>query len=251
MYDDTGKKLLRVKYTPVDENGVEVTNIKEMTGLRISGNKVYSKATYKGNNWSNLQEVSVDIVNDKYITNTGVEITSDSVGEVMKDYFEELKYDFSEMRKLSVRRAFIDWAVASVLASLGILLSQLADDDEDDFVKEAVAYASFRLASEFSSQSVALPAQAYAFLESPTVGMSQLQNSLDVFDVFDGDEINRGTFKGLSKREAWFVKMLPGLKEYNNIDNIDRTRRTYEHFNEKNLKWVLPAYQMLSEEKKK
>jgi hypothetical protein len=126
----------------------------------------------------------------------------------------------------------------------------MADDDEDDYVKEALAYSTYRLASEVTSQSVGLPAQAYAFLESPTVGISQLQNVIDILDIASDEEIGRGTYKGLTKSEAWFVKMLPGVKEYNKIVNIDRTRTNYEFYNDKNLKWAFPAYLMFSEDKK-
>jgi hypothetical protein len=183
-------------------------------------------------------------------------IIYDDKGQVFKtftdakeaqDYYEELKFDFAKMRQISVTRAGVDLVLTSLLATLGILLSKMADDDDDDFVKEFVAYSTFRLASEVSSQSVAFPAQAYQFLESPTVGMSQLQNTLDVLDVFDNEEITRGTYKGYSRQQSWFLKAVPGIKEANKIYNIDRTRNSYEFYNSKHLKFTI-AGQMLLED---
>ena len=183
-------------------------------------------------------------------------IIYDDKGDILKafdnkkeaeEYYEELKFDFAKMRQISVTRAGIDLVLTSALATLGILLSKMADDDDDDFVKEFVAYSTFRLASEVSSQSFAFPAQAYAFLESPTVGMSQLQNSLDVLDVFDTENISRGNYKGYSKQQAWFLKAIPGIKELGKLYNIDRTRNSFEFYNTKNLKFTV-AGQILLED---
>lgn len=165
--------------------------------------------------------------------------------EEAKEYFEQLKFDFSKMRQISVKRAGADFIITNLLAMLGLALSQMADDDEDDYAKEFMAYTAFRLATEVTSQSTGFPAQAFSFLESPTVGMSQLQNSIDVFDVFNGEEISRGTYRGYSKREAWFLKALPGIKEANKIYNIDRTRNSFEFFNRKNLKFTLAGQMMI------
>ncbi len=166
-----------------------------------------------------------------------------------KEYYEELVFDYTQMRQTSLKRAGMDLIVTSALTALGIIFANMADDDDDKpFIKEMLAYSTYRLASEVSSQSFAIPAQAYQFLESPTVGMSQLQNTLDVLDVFNGEEVSRGTYKGLSKREAWVVKMIPIFKEYNKLSNMERTRNSFEFFNKKNLKFT-PTYWMLNEEK--
>ncbi len=164
-----------------------------------------------------------------------------------KDYYEDLIFDFTKMRQISVIRAGVEFLVTSVLAALAITASKMADDDDDDYIKEFTAYLTYRLASEVTSQSFGIPAQGYAFLENPTVGMTQLQNALDVLDLFEDKEISRGTYKGYTKRQAWFIKMIPGLKEYNKIINIERTRQSYEFYNEKNLKFTVTGQMMLED----
>ena len=106
-----------------------------------------------------------------------------------------------------------------------------ADDDEDDYGKQFLAYNVYRLATEVAGQSVGLPAQVYQFLESPTVGLSAIQNSIDVFDLANDEQVKSGSYAGYSKRQAWIFKSLPLMKEYNKVINIDRTRNSYTHFN--------------------
>jgi hypothetical protein len=251
---DGGYKL-RENNIIYDANGEILKTPLSLTGLKVLSNgRVVSRGTYKGteDNWKNLESITITTNNKKeYIFNTEngevKSLTKENATELMQDYFEELKFDFAKMRRISVTRAGIDFAITHILATLGILLSKMADDEDDDFVKEFVAYTGFRLASEVSSQSLAFPAQAYQFLESPTVGMSQLQNSLDVLDIFDTEEITRGTYKGYSKQQSWFLKAIPGIKEANKFYNIDRTRQSYEFYNNKQLKFTI-AGQMLLED---
>ena len=147
------------------------------------------------------------------------------------EVYEDITSQSKRMRMISLKRGFSDVVVVNTLAFIALLLKNVADDDEDDYGLEALAYMNYRLATEVAGQSVGLPAQVYQFLESPTVGLSAIQNSIDVFDLANDEQVKSGSYAGYSKRQAWIFKSLPLMKEYNKVINIDRTRNSYTHFN--------------------
>lgn len=148
------------------------------------------------------------------------------------DVYSEVMQQASRMRQISIKRVMSDVLVANTLALLALLLKNVSDDDDEDYGKQFLAYSSYRLATEVASQSVGLTAQGYQFIQSPSSGVSQVQNALDIFDLVDDTTIKSGTYRGMSKQAAWIFKALPLMKEYNKVVNIDRTRDSYVHFND-------------------
>lgn len=167
------------------------------------------------------------------------------------EVYEDATNQAKRMRQVSLKRAMSDVLVANTLALIALLLKNVADDDEDDYGLEFLSYASYRLATEVSSQSLGLPAQGYAFLESPSTGLSQIQNAMDIFDLANGDMVTQGSYRGMSKRSAWVFKSLPLMKEYNKVINIDRTRNSYEHFNNQYITNFTFASMMVADDEKK
>lgn len=157
----------------------------------------------------------------------------------------------SVTRRRSMQRVGADLAVTNTLVLLALLLKNAADDDDDkDYVTQFAAYMSYRLAVEVTSQSTAFSNQVYKFLESPTTGLTQIQQVLDITSVFSGDEVTRGTYRGLSEREAWLFKSLPALKEYWKVTNIDRTRNSFEHFNHATIEFPFTLTALMVREDK-
>lgn len=153
-------------------------------------------------------------------------------------------------RKESIKRASLDLAVTSTLALVAILMKDIADDDDKDYVTQFSAYLTYRLATEVTSQSTGIPMQAYKFVESPTVGISQFNLVLDAVAMkpFSGDAVKSGTYVGLTERQAFFMKGLPGLKEYWKIKNIDRTKASYEEFNKELRYFTIPGLMFMSKD---
>lgn len=158
----------------------------------------------------------------------------------------------SVTRRRSMQRVAADIAVTNALVLMALLLKGMADDDEDkDFATQFAAYMSYRLASEVTSQSTAFSNQIYKFLQSPTTGLTQIQNVLDITDLISPNIIESGTYKDLSKRQAWMFKSLPALKEYWKLTNIDRTRKSYEFFNAPVIDYFSVAGAVMKEDKEK
>jgi len=140
--------------------------------------------------------------------------------------------DASITRRRSMQRVAADVVVTNSLVLIALLLRGAADDDDDkDFVTQFSAYMSYRLANEVTSQSTAFGNQVFKFLESPTTGLSQMQNIMDVFDLASSKAIESGQYKGQSESSAWMFKSLPVMKEYWKLTNMDKTRKSYIFYN--------------------
>lgn len=158
----------------------------------------------------------------------------------------------SVTRRRSLQRVASDIAVTNALVLVALLLKNAADDDDDkDYATQFAAYMSYRLANEVTSQSTGFSNQIYKFLQSPTTGLTQIQNVLDITDLVSPNIIESGMYKDLSKSEAWFFKSLPALKEYWKLTNIDRTRKSYEFFNAPAIDYFTIAGVMMKEDKEK
>ena len=128
----------------------------------------------------------------------------------------------SEMERRNLNRMRRD--VQVYLASLAafILLNAAADDDDDPLVNY-LAYISSRVFLETSS--VQLPSgfsEIYKVFQSPSAGISIFKDftglPVDLFStlIFDDEsqEITRGTYKGLKKGTASFIKLTPFKNVY-------------------------------------
>jgi len=50
-------------------------------------------------------------------------------------------------------------------------------------------------------------------------------------DLGSDDKVTNGNYRGMTERQAWIYKALPLAKEYNKVNNIDRTRKSFEFHN--------------------
>lgn len=164
----------------------------------------------------------------------------------------QLQVRATQMRQTSLKRVALDFAVTASLATIALLAKQIADDDEDDdYTKEFMAYMTYRLAVETTSQSTGLPGQLYSFIESPTAGLSQINNLMNAGDLFSGEEVSRGTYRGYSEREALLYRSVPVMKEYFRLYEIDRQRQDYKRYNKHFIDNFNVAALMFDEESRK
>ena len=164
----------------------------------------------------------------------------------------QLQVRATQMRQTSLKRVALDFAITASLATIALLAKQIADDDEDDdYTKEFLAYMTYRLAVETTSQSTGLPGQLYSFIESPTAGLSQINNLMNAGDLFSGEEVSRGTYRGYSEREALLYRSVPVMKEYFRLYEIDRQRQDYKRYNKHFIDNFNVAALMFDEESRK
>ena len=75
-------------------------------------------------------------------------------------------------------------------------------------------------------------------IKSPIVTYDSAKNLTQFYQLFDGDEITRGKYKGLSVRQKWLTKNVLGVKGLYDIwgaDNVRATEDTYRLYNQENI----------------
>jgi hypothetical protein len=66
-----------------------------------------------------------------------------------------------------------------------------------------------------------------------------VQNIFKAQDLFSGDIIKQGSYKGSTERFRYLSKMMAGVSQYNYLNSgraLKTARHQYEYFNSSNLK---------------
>src|SRR5690606_36301644 len=146
----------------------------------------------------------------------------------------------SDVERNNMKRVFIEMGFFNSLLILGFLLNKVADDDEnkDIFTLQALNYLTIRTLNEVSSSQLALGNNFSEIIDSPFVGWNTAKEMTNVLDLFDSEEVKYGNYRGLTKRSRWIVKMIPGIKQYHDLNNINQTKNTYLFYNRDNLRYT-------------
>lgn len=165
----------------------------------------------------------------------------------IKDVWE----NSDETTRRNLKRVLVDVAFVNTMMVLSYLLSNMLEDDDDPVWALAFTdYILYRTTNEQVSTNLALPRQFAEVLKTPIVGTDRIADMADYFDVFSTDVVKAGTFKG--DTESWRIlsRNVPGVKEYDKLRNIKKTRDTYEFHNKDNFDYIYTHY-LLSQEKEK
>jgi len=124
----------------------------------------------------------------------------------------------------AVRRCLLEMASVAVFSIIAKVINNAFDDEDDENWKlEALAYLSNRVLLETASLSLSTPlpglqpllpyTEVVAVLNSPVAGTKTLQSLLDINDLlFGNEEVERGPYKGMTKRQKFIMKQIPGIK---------------------------------------
>ena len=125
-------------------------------------------------------------------------------------------------------------AVLGAIYAFGLMFAGFADDDEDDYSKQALAYIFERTTNETTSSQLGLIKETYSTIKEPFVGINQLLEIPQVYKLVTGDElVKSGRYHGLSQRERWLIKNIVGAKpayDLMNAKNLKSQRDSYNHF---------------------
>ena len=172
-----------------------------------------------------------------------------NMGKDIKSYWAEFSQD--PTAKMNMQRNAKDFVMLNLIAGLGLILSKIADDEEnkDVFAIQAANYLMLRLTNETASVGVALPATYYEVVESSFVGLNTIPDVLAFGDIGDEEVIKNGKWYGFTKNDRYFSRNSGIGKEYANLLNIRRVKDSYVR-NSGTFMYFTPAY-LLSAEKEK
>jgi hypothetical protein len=132
----------------------------------------------------------------------------------------------------------LEMSIINTFLIVGFLLNKLADDDDnkDVFTLQLSNYLLMRTINEMSSSQLAIAQNYSEIIDSPFVGWQTAKDMTDILDVFSDEEVKYGNYRGMSVRQRYITKLLPGAKQYHDLSNISQTRKTYLYYNNKNFK---------------
>lgn len=155
-------------------------------------------------------------------------------GKAYRDlnYFKNKWQNASDTTKKNLKRVGVDLAVLNALVALTLYgFKELDDEDPDSALFKFATYMTLRTANEVASASTALPQNMYDVLGSMTVGLNALDIIYDAPDLFSGEEVTRGKYQGLSKRQRYLFRNIPLLKDYSTLSDLDGAINSYKYFN--------------------
>lgn len=149
------------------------------------------------------------------------------VAKIVKNPKEAAKIygelDFGQKKNL--RRTMMELGYANALALLGLILSQMSDDDDDPLFALTMAdYFTNRVAVETISGTVGLPSSLMGVLDNPIMLVTKMKTWGKITDLAGTDE------------ERWkYLKSYSGyLRDYEKFSDFKQARQDYLYFqNEK------------------
>lgn len=158
-------------------------------------------------------------------------------GENLKDKDGNVNLAELESQRKNLARTGVELAVVNALFLMGYLLANMrSDDDKDkDLFDEAIDvayYFTYRTANEVTSSTVALPVQYVGKVKSPVVSLQMMGEMAKFYNLFNSDLVERGRYAGETQRWRTMNKLIPFVKDYNKLANIQTEITTYKHFNE-------------------
>lgn len=170
--------------------------------------------------------------------------------KAIKKLREEYK-DYDDYTKKNVKRTVTEMSVLTTLIALTLMgLKELDDDDEDSYAFKVGALFLFRTTNEVASGTTALPLNIYETTDNLVVGLNTVEILTDLPSAIKNDMIERGRYAGLTERQRYFFKHIPGIRDYNNLfRDVEGTINSYNYFNFKqnNTLQMNPAYFLLDE----
>lgn len=159
--------------------------------------------------------------------------------ETQKEYNEamlEYELDIRNMRRIGK-----EVATMGILVTLGAVIFAMASDpdNEDIYALQMSSYLMTRLLNESGTAfTPSILTDLSDVVESPIVTYDTAKQFVQSYQLFDGDTITRGKYKGLSVREKWITKNVLGFKGVYDVwsaDNVRQSESTYRLYNEENI----------------
>jgi hypothetical protein len=119
-----------------------------------------------------------------------------------------------DFEKMNVMRALYDYAFILALYTVALILSKLADDDEEEiWTINFMAYMANRTLVEVSALTPPFALNELdAILNSPVAGANQLNQILNFMGFLNTDVLESGMYEDKMKLTRKIIKMTPGLK---------------------------------------
>jgi len=145
--------------------------------------------------------------------------------------------DLKTEEKEAIAKVLLDLAFVAALSVFAKIIHNLSEDDDENYPLQLAAYISNRTLMEITSMSPTPLAitELIHILKSPVPGTNQLDDLMEVNHLLSGEEIERGKWKGYSKRERYLLRLIPGIRGSNSTFNPESSN---QFLKSNTLKWL-------------
>lgn len=187
-----------------------------------------------------LTRLMADFFNTKGGMSAKIDNLKASIQPPSKDASNDEWLEY-ELNIRNMKRIGRELASMGILVTLGALVFAAASDpdNEDIYALQMTSYLMTRLLNESGTAfTPSILTDLSDVIESPIVTYDTGKEFAQFYKLFDGEEITRGKYKGLSVRQRWVVKNVLGFKGIYDVwsaDNIRDSESTYRLYNEENI----------------
>lgn len=173
-----------------------------------------------GGLWDRLKQPGYNFVTDRYEQGYWRANSWTNVRSFVKGAIFRMKEDLSRWESLSeedkygVRMTAMDIAKLIAMIGVALIVHGVADDDEE---LEILSYLTNRMLLEVGA--FYNPTEYATVLTNPFTPLKYLEYTADFMDIFSGQEVERGPYKGYSQREKYILRMIPGVRGWHTSRN--------------------------------
>jgi hypothetical protein len=129
-------------------------------------------------------------------------------GKLVSPYLAYQNLDAANKR--GIQRTLIDLIFLQIMGVLVTMLNLAADEDEEDFTMQYLAFQMNRLYLEQAAGNPLLNwSEILEIIEKPVVGVSVIKDIVDIGNAFSGTEVTHGMYKGKTKAKRFWTKKTP------------------------------------------
>lgn len=188
-----------------------------------------------------IEEEGTYVSLGKFLTRAFNGIRKDNIKAFKKAYLEA-----DDVEKANLMRILKEAAFLQGMFLVGLGLGAFADDDDnqDIYALQASSYLMDRVVNETSSSQFGVMGEFYGKMKEPIVGLKNLKDLLTVKSIFDFSEVERGSYQGMTHSGQYFIKNVPGLKNFRdlkNSENLKSARDNYDFFATQE-DWTIASY---------
>lgn len=163
-----------------------------------------------------------------------------SIQEYLAKYNE-----LEDYQKENLKRVMLELSMIAAFTIIALTLNS-GDDDEEDYLRDLLAYQSNRVLLEVSS--FYNPNEFVSAIKDPIVPARDLELVTNFTDMFNSEVIEKGKWEGMTKQQKYFLQLVPGIKGYSTFQDPESQN---QFLRSKPLKPIYSAYEFFVGEEEK
>lgn len=153
--------------------------------------------------------------------------------------------ELEDYQKENLKRVMLELSMIAAFTIIALVLNS-GDDDEEDYLRDLLAYQSNRVLLEVSS--FYNPNEFVSAIKDPIVPARDLELVTNFTDMFNTEVIEKGKWEGMTKQQKYLLQLVPGVKGFTVLRDPEGQNNFLK---QKPLKPIYSAYEFFVGEEEK